>query len=233
MKLRLLLPLLAFLAPLLVFGADQKAKWPPPKPVKHDHAKWEKTIADWEAADRKNPPPKGAVLFVGSSTIVRWKTLAQDFPGVTVLNRGFGGNQIKDSTYYAERMIFPYEPRAIVLRAGGNDINAGWSAEETFADYKAFVAKVRSRFPKIPIYYLGLTPTIRRLEQVDAGNRLNDLIAAYCKANPGLTYIEARDLSLDAQGKVRADVFVADMLHFNEEGYKLLAARARPYIPKD
>jgi len=212
--------------------AGEPVKWPPPKPTKHDFSRWEKALAAFEQADRANPPPKGAVLFVGSSTIVRWATLAQDSPATTVLNRGFGGNQIKDSTHFAERMIFPYEPSAIFLRAGGNDINAGWPVEEVFADFQAFVAKVRGRFPKIPITYIGLTPTIRRREQIAAGNRLNDLIAAYCQTTPGLTFIEGRDLSLDPAGNVRADVFVADMLHFNEAGYRLLTDRVRPYVPK-
>ncbi len=227
---RLLLAFILF--PLALVAQTPAAKWPVPKPTKHDYAKWEKAIAAFAEADRTNPPPSGAVLFVGSSTIVRWKTLADDFPGTTVLNRGFGGNQIKDCTYYAEQMIFPYKPSAIFLRAGGNDINAGWPVEDVLADFKAFVAKVRGRLPKVPIYYMALSPTIKRLEQVGAGNKLNDLIAAYCKTVPGLTYIEGRDLTLDRNGKVRADVFVSDMLHFNAEGYKLLAARVRPFAPK-
>ena len=61
-------------------------------------AKWEKEIGAFEAADRTNPPPKGALLFIGSSTIRMWKTLAQDLPGHTTINRGFGGSQIVDST---------------------------------------------------------------------------------------------------------------------------------------
>ncbi len=206
--------------------------WPKPKPTSHDYAKWEKAVSAFEEADKKNPPPKGAVLFVGSSTIVRWKTLATDFPGVTVLNRGFGGNQIKDSTHYAERMIFPYEPRAIFLRAGGNDINAGWPAEDVFADYKAFVAKMRQRFPGIPIAYIGLSPTIKRWEQVAEGDKLNDLIKAYCAGQDGLTYIDCRDLTLGPDGKPRPELFVEDKLHFSPAGYELLAKAVRPYLPK-
>ncbi len=228
------LPTLAALAllPFLLFAQTPAPKWPVPKPKANDYAKWEKAIAAFEQTDKASPPPKGAVLFVGSSTIVRWKTLAADFPETKVLNRGFGGNQIKDCTYYAERMIFPYQPSAIFLRAGGNDINAGWPVEEVFADFKAFVAKVRGKFPNIPIYYIGLSPTIKRIEQISAGNQLNDLIAAYCQAGRGLTYIDTRKLSLDPKGEVRPDVFVPDMLHFNEEGYKLLAAHVRPFVPK-
>lgn len=220
------------LLPLALVAQTAAPVWPKAKPATHDFAKWEKDIAKFEAADQANLPPKGAVLFVGSSTIVRWKTLAADFPQTTVLNRGFGGNQIKDCIHYAERMIFPYEPSAIFLRAGGNDINAGWPVEEVFADFKAFVAKVRGKFPNIPITFIGLSPTVKRLEQVAAGNQLNDLVAAYCKTQRGLTYIDTRTTTLDAAGKVRPELFVEDMLHFNEEGYKVLVAAVRPFVPK-
>lgn len=212
--------------------AEAPATWPKPKPTTHDYSKWEKAVKTFEDSDQKNPPPKGAVLFVGSSTIVRWKTLAEDFAGTAVLNRGFGGNQIKDSTHFAERMIFPYEPSMIFLRAGGNDINAGWPAADVFEDFKAFVAKMRSRYPGVPIAFIGLSPTIKRIEQIDEGNKLNDLVAAWCKTQKGLTYIDTRDMSLGSDGKPRADLFVADMLHFNEAGYKLLAERVRPFVPK-
>jgi lysophospholipase L1-like esterase len=214
----------------LALHAEAKEVWPKPKPTTHDYKKWEKNIAAFEEADKESPPAKGGLLFVGSSTIVRWKTLAEDFAGVPVLNRGFGGNQIKDSTYYAERMIFPYAPKAIFLRAGGNDINAGWPAEDVFNDFKTFVAKMRERLPNVPIYYIGLSPTVKRLKQVDEGNKLNDLIAAWAKEQTGVTYIDTRTTTLDQEGKVRPDLFVEDMLHFNEAGYKLLAAALKPFV---
>jgi len=229
MNRRTALCLLVLSSPIAL-QAESKDVWPKPKPTTHDYAKWEKNIAAFETADKQSPPAKGSLLFIGSSTIVRWKTLAEDFAGVPVLNRGFGGNQIKDSTFYAERMIFPYAPKAIFLRAGGNDINAGWPAEDVFADFKTFVAKMREGLPNVPIYYIGLSPTVKRLKQVDEGNKLNDLIAAWAKEQTGITYIDTRTLTLDPAGKVRPDVFVDDMLHFNEEGYKLLAAALKPFV---
>lgn len=236
---RLLFPstTLALALSLALLPAQEKKKaaepaWPKPKPTTHDYARWEKTIAAFEEADRKNPPPKGAVLFVGSSTIVRWKSLATDFPGVTTLNRGFGGNQIKDSTHYAERMIFPYEPSMIFLRAGGNDINAGWPAEEVFEDYKKFVAKMRARFPGIPIAFIGLSPTIKRWEQVAEGDKLNALVAAYSKEQKDLYYIDCARMTLDAKGRARPELLHEDKLHLSEAGYRLLAEAVRPYLPK-
>ena len=99
-----------------------------------NYARWEKEIAAYEAADQKNPPSKGGALFIGSSTIRLWKTLADDFSGHKVVNRGFGGSEIVDSTHFADRLIFPHEPRQIFLRAGGNDIHAGRTPREVAAD---------------------------------------------------------------------------------------------------
>ena len=195
-----------------------------------DFSQWEKDIAAFEASDRTNPPPKGGVLFVGSSTIVRWKTLQQDFPGVRVINRGFGGNQIADSTHFADRMIFPYEPQTIVLRAGGNDIHAGKSPEQVFDDFKAFAATVHKRLPRARIVYISQPPTIARWDERDALKELNALVAAYIKTDPRLVYIETYDTTLDAKGQPRPELFVEDKLHFSPEGYKVLAERVRPFL---
>lgn len=199
--------------------------------VPHDFNKWSKDVAAFEKSDALAPPPKHAVLFVGASTIVRWKSLAEDFKGAVVLNRGFGGNEIVDSTHYADRMIFPYEPKMIFLRAGGNDIHKGRSPEEVFGDFKDFVAKVRERLPDVPIAYIALSPSIARWNEREAGDKLNGLIAGYVKQQKNLMFVDDSKISLGKDGQPRPELFVADHLHFSEAGYKLLAEKVRPYVP--
>src|SRR5687768_716800 len=75
---------------------------------------FEKEIRAFEERDRTDPPPKNAILFIGSSSIRLWKTLEEDFPKHKVINRGFGGSQIAHSVGYVDRIVLPYEPRAIV-----------------------------------------------------------------------------------------------------------------------
>ena len=208
-------------APLLQAPASQAAR---------DFSQWEKDIAAFEAADRTAPPPKNGIVFVGSSTIVRWKTLQQDFPGQPVINRGFGGNQIVDSTHFADRMIVPYEPRLIVLRAGGNDIHAGKTPEQVFAEFKEFAATVHRKLPKAGILYISQPPTIARWEERDALKKLNALVAAYVKTDGRLKYVETYDTTLDSKGQPRPELFVEDKLHFSPEGYKVMLERVRPFI---
>ncbi len=197
-----------------------------------DFSRWEKDIAAFEQRDRTNPPPQNALLFVGSSTILLWKTLAEDLPNHKVINRGFGGSQIVDATHFADRIIFPYQPKMVLLRSGGNDINAGKSPEQVFADFKAFVAKVHSKLPRTEIVYLALSPSIARWEQVDKGNTLNALVKQFTQTARRVRYLDDADISLGPDGKPRPELFVADKLHFNAEGYKLLAARVREYLEK-
>ena len=198
----------------------------------HDFGKWEKEIAAYEQMDRTNPPPTGALLFIGSSTIRLWKTLAQDFPGHRVINRGFGGSEIVDSTHFAERVILPYKPRMVFLRAGGNDLNAGKSAEQVVADFKEFVAKIHSKLPETEIVFISLSPSIARWKQADKEKAVNTMVEAFVRKTPRLKYIETYSMPLGADGQPRPEVFVADKLHFNEAGYKLLSEIVRPYLTK-
>src|SRR6059036_1982948 len=198
----------------------------------HDFGKWEKEIAAYEQLDRTNPPPKGGLLFIGSSTIRLWKTLAQDFPEHRVINRGFGGSEIADATHFAERIIFPYKPRTVFLRAGGNDLWAGKTPEQVFADFKEFVAKIHSKLPETEIAFISLSPSIARWKQADKEKAVNTLIEEYVRRIPRLKYIETYPMPLGPDGQPRPELFVADKLHFNAEGYKLLAERVRPYLPK-
>ncbi|MCU0875796.1 MAG: SGNH/GDSL hydrolase family protein [Pirellulaceae bacterium] len=192
--------------------------------------RWEKAIAAFEVADRANPPPQGAILFIGSSTIVRWKTLAQDFPEHAVINRGFGGSQIADSVCYADRIVIPCRPRLIVLRAGGNDIHAGKTPEQVAADFQAFVEQVRAKLSDVRIAYMTINATPSRWANVEREKQANQLIQAYIAAGKNLDYIDTWDATLGADGKPREELFVKDRLHFNDEGYKVLAAVVRKHL---
>ena len=203
-----------------------------PAETSHNFSRWEKDIAAYERMDRTNPPPKGATLFIGSSTIRLWKTLEQDFPGEPVINRGFGGSQIVDATHFAGRLIFPHAPRMVFLRAGGNDLWAGKSAEQVFADYKDFVATVQAKLPETEIVFISLSPSIARWKQADKEKTLNAMVEQYTQGKPRLKYLETYPMVLGSDGQPRPELFVADKLHFNEKGYKLLAECVRPCLPR-
>jgi lysophospholipase L1-like esterase len=195
-----------------------------------NYAQWEKEVAAYEATDRQSPPPKGGILFIGSSTIRLWKTLADDFPDHKVINRGFGGTEIVDSAHFADRLIFPHEPRQIFLRAGGNDIHAGRTPKEVAEDFAEFVRVVHARLPRTEILFIAVSPAPARWGEADKNRELNRLIREMALGLPRVGFVDAYDISLDANGRARPELFVKDRLHFAPEGYKLLAERVRPYL---
>ena len=192
--------------------------------------KWREAIDKFTQADATHPPPRNGVVFVGSSSIVRWSTLAQDFPGVKVINRGFGGSQLDDSAFYVDRIVIPYRPRTVVLYAGDNDLNAGKAPETVFADFKNFATKIHAAWPETRIVYIAIKPSPSRWKLKDKIFKTNALIAAECARDPRFAFADIYKAMLNAQGEPRPELFVKDMLHMNEAGYAIWKPVVAPLL---
>lgn len=198
-------------------------------------AYWEGDIADFERRDVSNPPPAGAVLFVGADDVRLWATLAADMAPVRVVRRGFGGAQIAHITHYATRIVTPYRPRAIVFMAGEADLSdvRGRRPEDVLADFTAFVGALRGHGLRAPIYFVSIRPSPMRLSRWYGAKRANALIEAYTKSEAGLRYIDAASAMFGADGSIRRDLFRWDGLSLNASGYALLAGAIRPALLGD
>ena len=217
------LPLALFLFAQTHTRADERAT---------GSEKWEKEIAAFEKADRERPPEKGGIVFVGSSSIRLWRTLAEDFPGSRVLNRGFGGSHIADSVEFAERIVIPYAPRQVVMYAGGNDLNAGKPPEKVIADFKAFAGKMRAALPETEIAYISSAPNPARWAQVENVKAVNSAIEAWMKDQPRMKFINVFPHMLGADGLPKPEIFVEDKLHMNPAGYAIWKEVVGPFLVK-
>ncbi len=191
--------------------------------------RWENAIAQFEAADAKHPPAPGGVVFVGSSSIRLWK-LPVSFPKLHAVNRGFGGSQMEDSLYYADRIIIPYAPRTVVLYAGDNDIAAKKTPEQVCDDFKALVKQVQAALPETRILYLPIKPSLKRWALVDKMKRANALIHKFIETDSRLEYVDTFTPMLGEDGKPRKELFAQDGLHLNDEGYRLWTKQLKPYL---
>lgn len=224
---RATIPALAVLLCALLTGCAATHRIAEPLP---DNRPFAKEINAFTAADATNPPPRSAILFVGSSSIRLWKTLAQDFPDLRVVNRGFGGSQIIDSVNYADRVILPHKPRHIVLYAGGNDINAKKTPQQVFADFQAFVAKIHAELPRTRISYISIAPNPARWTQVNNVREANRLIEEYTRHDSRLGFINVFPHMLGSDGQPLPDIYVADRLHMNPKGYEIWKGIVGPHL---
>ena len=185
--------------------------------------KWEKAIAAFEAEDKKSPPPKDAVLFVGSSSIRLWD-LKKWFPDFDTINRGFGGSQMPDAARHAHRIVTPYKPRAIVLYEGDNDIAAKRTPKQVAADFDAFLKVVRAELPQTPIIVIGCKPSPSRWKLIDQQREANRLLAERCAKEPHLIFVDVEKPMLGSDGQPDPELFREDKLHMNDQGYDIWAA---------
>jgi lysophospholipase L1-like esterase len=181
--------------------------------------RWTKDIDAFTQADATKPPPKDGIVFVGASSIRRWNTLEQDFAGLPVINRGFGGSELADAVFFADRIVIPYRPKTVVVYAGENDLWAGKSPETVFADYQAFRAKVHAALPQARIVFIAIKPSPSRIRIRENVIRTNALIAAEAARDRRLAYVDIFTPMLDASGKDRPELFVEDLLHMKPAGY--------------
>jgi lysophospholipase L1-like esterase len=191
--------------------------------------RFETDIAAFEAADKVAPPPKGEIVFVGSSTIRRWDTAAA-FPDLKIINRGFGGSWLSDSVRHAERIVIPYEPRLVVVYAGDNDISAGWTSEQVAIEFERFVSAVHAKLPRTRILYLGIKPSVLRWLKDERMDRANDLIRSMCAKDDRLGFLDMGDVLLGWDEAPRPEFFVADGLHLSADGYRIWNAIIRPWL---
>ena len=202
-------------------------KQPAATPAASD--RWEQAIRDFEAQDRKRAPTPGGIVFIGSSSIRLWK-LAESFPGLPAINRGFGGSELADSVRYADRIVIAYRPRIVVLYAGDNDLASGKSPERVSADFKQFVAKVHAALPKTRIVYVGIKPSLSRWKLIDKVRDANRRIKEFAAADPRVVFIDVEKPMLGLDGKPRPELFQPDGLHLNAAGYRLWSDLLRPHL---
>src|SRR5690554_1453206 len=155
-----MLAALALLLAACATTAPAPTAWQAPPgldPVSTSH--WETDMARFAAEDARNPPPGQPVVFASSSSFRMWESLARDFPDVPVLNRGFGGSQVRDLIWHAEAVAIRYRPRTVLLYAGENDIDAGRSPGQVLADTQVLVSRLRAALPRASIAWVSIKPS--------------------------------------------------------------------------
>jgi len=196
---------------------------------------WEPQIRAFEEADKLQPPPCGGVLFTGSSSIRYWRTLERDMAPIPVLNRGFGGSHLGHVNHYADRIVIPYRPQAIVLYAGENDL--GWTSKKTpetvLEDFRLFADKVQSALPDVRVYFISIKFSPFRRGRWDSMRRANHLIEAFVRGRKGTSFIDVAKAMLNASGKPRADLLPWYRFHMTGKGYEVWTAIIKPVLERD
>lgn len=196
--------------------------------------KWDEDIRQLEKLDATEKDPEHALLFIGSSSIRLWETIAEDMAPWPVIRRGYGGARFSDLAVFIRRLVDPHQFDALVIFVA-NDIR-GREDDKTPAEVlrlaRYCVDEVRKKHPSEPIFFIAITPTSSRFSVWDQIQEVNRLIADYCEKTDGLFFIDTARHYLDATGQPRDELFRDDKLHLNREGYRLWGRLIREAVGK-
>jgi len=195
-----------------------------------DPNRFEPAIQKFEAADKANPPAKGGIVFIGASSIVRWTNLAESFPDLKVVNRGFGGSELSEAVKYAGRVVVPHAPRMVVLYEGENDLNRGVTPEVIASDFDRFSQLIHTSLPAARLVVIGLKPSLLRWKLRDGMQQTNTLIRTRCAADSKCTYVDPWPWMIGKDGTPKPEFFVEDGLHMTPEGYKAWTQMLKPHL---
>jgi len=189
-------------------------------------------IQAFKKQDSINPPPKNAVVFVGSSSFRKWTDLQKAFPYFTIINRGFGGSTLPDVIRYANDIIIPYQPLQVVIYAGDNDLASSdtVTAFAVFRRFKELFQLIRSQLPSTSIVFVSIKPSPSRERLMPRMTVANTLIKRFLEDQPHAAFVDVYHLMLDDKGKPRKELFLEDDLHMNDKGYAIWQKAIKPYL---
>ena len=190
----------------------------------------EEEVRAYESLDLQNPPPKSAVVAVGSSSIRIWQTMAEDFSPVPILNRGFGGSQMSDLLYFESRLVFKYQPKIALVYEGDNDLESGKTPERILSEFEEIEKHSHQQDPKMKLVFLSIKPSPARLHLIEKMRRTNQLVEYFCKTKQNVYFLNVFDAMLTKEGTPRPELFQKDGLHMNAVGYGVWKQIIVPYI---
>jgi lysophospholipase L1-like esterase len=199
--------------------AAQTATQPKAPP---DPNRFESEIKKFDEADLAAMPPANGIVFTGSSSIRLWTTMAEDFQGMTTLNRGFGGSEVADAIRYVDRLVIRYQPAQVVFYSGDNDLFGGKTPAQVAADYKTFVAAIHAKLPRTRVVLISIKPSLARWSLADQARDTNGRLREMAAKDPKrLAYVDVFATMLGSDGRPRPELYVADGLHMTQAGYAI------------
>ena len=205
-------------------GTFAAEKYPP------DPERYREAIDNYLASEADAPPPKGAIVGTGSSSMLFWRGIKEDLAPLTIIPRGFGGSTMPDLRHFLGELVFRHAPRAVLIYEGDNDVFLGATPAQILEHFDAIVAAIHERLPKTRIYILAVKPSVARWHLWDAMRATNALFASRAEADPLLTYIDIATPMLNEAGEPRPDIFIRDKLHMNPAGYDIWREVVRPIL---
>lgn len=177
------------------------------------------------------------ILLVGDSITMQWgEAWQKHFGQYKTVNIGIGGDKAQNVLWRLDHGgVDGIEPKLIVLLIGNNNM---FFASETGIEPVALGIKMcadnlREKFPDAPLVVVKIFPAHapgnRFYEDIKKTNAALDLLKL--DSDPKIHVLDLWDDMVNADGTIRAELFMPDNIHLSQElGYGLYATGLKPLV---
>jgi hypothetical protein len=178
--------------------------------VKAQQAPFYSEIQQFKKEDSLHHPRKNAILFLGSSSFRKWTNVQEAFPRYDVINRGFGGSTFPDAIRYLNEIVFPYQPRQILIYEGDNDLASSdnITPDSVFNRFKKLFYLIRQKLPNTNISFVSIKPSLSRQNLMPEMSQANALISNFLKSKKNAAFIDVYHAMLNKDGTPKKDIFI-------------------------
>ena len=189
-------------------------------------------INRFKEQDRLNPPPANAILFIGSSSFTMWYDVHEQFPEHIIINRGFGGSTLEDLIRYVEHVVYPYNPRQIVIYCGENDFASSDTITVQIVEqrFDQLYGLIVEKYPEVYISFVSMKPSPSRWHLSNKFIAANKGIKQFLESKPNTSFINVWGKMLNDNGVADSTIFLDDMLHMNSAGYEIWQNAIKPHL---
>ena len=188
-----------------------------------DNIPFWKEVQVFKQKDSIQFPAANQVLLIGSSSFTLWKDVQEYFPRHKILNRAFGGSTLVDLIRFRYDVIYPYQPKQIVIYCGENDFASSdtVTVEMVIQRFKTLYHLIRAKYAGVPLLYVSMKPSPSRMHLLTKYKEANQQIAAFLKTDKIAAFADVFQPMLKADGTPLDDIFLKDNLHMNAKGYAI------------
>lgn len=191
-------------------------------------------VQKFKTADSAAFPVANQVLFIGSSSFTMWKDVQTYFPDRKILNRAFGGSTLADVIRYRYDVIFPYQPKQIVIYCGENDFASSdtVTVELVMQRFTTLFNYIRAKYKNVPVAYVSMKPSPSRVHLLDKYKEANQKIKSFLSTKPNTKFVDVYSAMLNENGEPMPDIFLKDNLHMNAKGYAIWKTKLEKVLLK-
>ena len=191
-----------------------------------------KEIDAFKSKDSLQMPAKNSILLIGSSSFAKWTDVQEYFPGYPILNRGFGGSSLPDVIRYLDEIVFPYNPKQVIVYCGENDIAASdtINAQRVMERVQQLFFLIRNKLPKVSFVFISIKPSPSRLKFQPVVKEANSLIRQFLSKQPKTAFVNVYNAMLNTDGSIKEELFISDRLHMNAGGYAIWQKIIKPIL---